>query len=65
MTRDPLDILHNMDPHSVTQGPCPTPQTSPSYLAMNVSTVPTNPIEQKSGEFSQTKEEHHMDGLHV
>ena len=30
-------------PHSVTQGPCPTPQTSPSYLAMNVMTVPAKP----------------------
>ena len=31
------------EPHSVTQGPCLTPQTSPSYLAMNVSTVPAKP----------------------
>ena len=27
----------------MTQGPCPTPQTSSSYLAMNVSTVPAKP----------------------
>ena len=29
--------------HSVTQGPCPTPQTSSSYIAMNVATVPAKP----------------------
>ena len=27
----------------MTQGPCPTPQTSPSYLAMNMTTVPAKP----------------------
>ena len=27
----------------MTQGPCPTPQTSPSYIAMNVATVPAKP----------------------
>ena len=30
-------------PNSMTQGPCPTPQTSPSYLAMNVATGSTKP----------------------
>ena len=30
-------------PHSMTQGPCPTPQTSPSYITMNVATVPAKP----------------------
>ena len=27
----------------MTQGPCPTPQTSPSYIAMNMATVPAKP----------------------
>ena len=27
----------------MTHGPCPTPQTSPSYLTMNVSTAPAKP----------------------
>ena len=30
-------------PYSVTQGPCPTSQASPSYIAMNVATAPANP----------------------
>ena len=30
-------------PYSVTQGPCPIPQTSPSYLAMNVMTIAAKP----------------------
>ena len=29
--------------HTVTQGHCPTPQTSPIYIAMNVTAVPTKP----------------------
>ena len=27
----------------MNQGPCPTPQTSPSYIAMNMATVPAKP----------------------
>ena len=27
----------------MTQGPCPTPQTSPNYITMNVATVPVKP----------------------
>ena len=30
-------------PNSMTQGPCPTPQTNPSYVAMNVATGLTKP----------------------
>ena len=29
--------------HPVTQGHCPTPQTSPTYIAMNVTAVPAKP----------------------
>ena len=29
--------------HTVTQGHCPTPQTSPTYIAMNVMAVPAKP----------------------
>ena len=29
--------------HTVTQGHCLTPQTSPTYIAMNVTAVPTKP----------------------
>ena len=52
-------------PHSVTQGHCSTPQTSPSYLAMNVTTVHAKPHHMETGESSQTKEEHPTDGPHV
>ena len=27
----------------MTQGPCPTPQTSPNYVTMNVATAPAKP----------------------
>ena len=27
----------------MTQGPCPTPQTSPNYITMNVATGPAKP----------------------
>ena len=40
--RSPQHVL-KYRPHSVTQGPCSTPQTSPNYLAMNVMTVPAKP----------------------
>ena len=30
-------------PHSTTQVPCPTPQTSPNYITMNVATAPAKP----------------------
>ena len=29
--------------HSMTQGPCPTPQTSPNYITRNVATGPAKP----------------------
>ena len=29
--------------HTVTQGHCPTPQTSPTYIAMNTTAVPAKP----------------------
>ena len=29
--------------HIVTQGHCPRPQTSPTYIAMNVTAVPAKP----------------------
>ena len=29
--------------HIVTQGHCPTPQTSPTYIAMNATAVPAKP----------------------
>ena len=40
MTRDPLDMFRT---HSMTQGHCPTPQTSPNYITMNVATAPAKP----------------------
>ena len=33
--------------HAMTQGPCPTPQTSPNYIAMNAATVPAKPHHMK------------------
>ena len=29
--------------HAMTQGHCPTPQTSPTYIVMNGTTVPAKP----------------------
>ena len=29
--------------HTVTQGHCPTPQTSPTYIAMNMTAAPAKP----------------------
>ena len=53
--------------HTVTQGYCPTPQTSPTYIAMNAAAAaaPANPIKMEIWESSQTKEEHPTDDLHV
>ena len=39
--------VQNYGPHSTTQGPCPTPQTSPSYIAVNVATAPAKPHHMK------------------
>ena len=48
--------------HTVTLGHCPTSETSPTYIAMNAAAAaPAKPIEWKSGEPSQTKEEHPLD----
>ena len=33
--------------HIVTQGHCPTPQTSPTYLTMNAIAVPAKPHQMK------------------
>ena len=38
--------------HTMTQGHCPTPQTSPTYIAMNAMAVPANPIKWKCRESS-------------
>ena len=51
--------------HNMTQGHCPTPQTSTTYIAVNAAAVPAKPIKWKSGKSSQTKEEHPVDGPHV
>ena len=49
-----------------TQGHCPTPQNSPTYLAMNALAVaPVKPIEPRSRGSSQTREKYPMDGQHV
>ena len=45
--------------HTVAQGHYPTPQTSPTYIAMNMTAVPAKPHEMEIwGILSQTKEEH-------
>ena len=52
--------------HMVTQEHCPTPQTSPTYIAMNAAAaLPAKPHQMEIWEFSQTREEHPMDGPHV
>ena len=35
--------VHKSVKHTVTQGHCPTPQTSPTYIAMNATAVPAKP----------------------
>ena len=61
MTKGPLDTYKNTS-HSMTQGHCPTPWTSPTYIAMNVTAVPAKPHQMESGGSSCAKEEHPMDG---
>ena len=51
--------------HTLTQGHCPTPQTSPTYIAMNAMAVPAKPYQMEIWESSQTKEEHPADGPHI
>ena len=41
--KGPLDIHKNYIKHTVTQGHFPTSQTSPTYIAMNVTAVPAKP----------------------
>ena len=49
--------------HTTTQGHCPTPQSSPTYLSMNTTTAaPAEPTEPRSKESSQTKERYPLDG---
>ena len=63
--RSPLHKQKFMTP-TVTQGHCPTPQNSPTYLAMNVAAMtPAKPTEQRSGESSLTREEYPVDGPHA
>ena len=52
-------------PHSVTQEPFPTPPTSLSYLAMNVTTTPAKPHHMEMQGILLDKRKHHADGLHV
>ena len=52
-------------PHSVTQQPCPTPHTSPSYLAMNVTTVPAKSHCIEIWGILPDKKEHPTYGPHV
>ena len=40
--RSPGHILKSAK-HTLTQGQCSTPQTSPTYIAMNATAVPTKP----------------------
>ena len=57
---------HNFMTHTATQGHCPTPQNSPTYLAMNAAAAtPAKPHQTEIGESFLTKEEYPMDGPHV
>ena len=39
--------VQNFVKHAVIQGHCPTPQTSPMYIAMNMTAVPAKPHQMK------------------
>ena len=50
---------------TVTQGHCPSPQNSPTYLPMDAAAAtPTKP-HQRSGESYWTRKEYPMDGPHA
>ena len=53
--------------HSTTQGHCPTPQNSPTYVPMNTATAAhlPSPREPRSRGSSQIKERYPMDGQNV
>ena len=52
--------------HTATQGHCPTPQNSPTYLPRMQWQQPLpSLIEPRSGGSSQTREKYPVDGQHV
>ena len=52
--------------HTTTQGHCPTPQNSPTYLAMNAAAAaPAKPHRTEIWGSSQTREKYPLDGQHV
>ena len=51
---------------TVTQGHCPTPQNSPTYIAMNAAAAaPAKPHPTEIWGILPTREEHPVDGLHA
>ena len=65
MTRGPPQHVQKYVTHTVTQGHCPTSQTSPTYIAMNAMAVPAKPHQMEIWGILPTKEEHPMDGPNV
>ena len=52
--------------HATTQGHCPTPQNSPTYLAMNAAAAaPAKPHRTKTWGILQDKRKVPLDGQHV
>ena len=52
--------------HTITQGHCPTPQNSPTYLPMNaVAAAPAKPHRTEIWEILPDKRKYPMDGQHV
>ena len=52
--------------HTTTQGHCPTPQNSPTYLPMTVAAAaPAKPHRTEIWGILQTREKYPMDGQHV
>ena len=50
----------------LTQGHCPTPQNSPTYLTMNaLAAAPIKPHRTKIWGILQTREKYPVDGQHV
>ena len=50
---------------TVTQGHCPTPQTSPTYIAMSMMAIPAMLHQMEISGILPDKKEHPMDGPHV
>ena len=66
MIKGPLEHAQKYVKHTVTQGHCPTPQTSPTYIAMNATAVPAKPHQMEIwGILPDKRRTPHVNGPHV